>query len=119
MEVLGPAVPPWMKESGACAGQRVDPSKIRPLPQIASMAGKREIDWIVRATMLPGDNMLDVMTQFAVALAEQAVLASVSSPLANEGPPLGASHGRESEVSRRNAFCFRIEIKSVALISDS
>ena len=42
-EVIGPSIPPWMKEPGEFARIRIDSRQVRTLVQIASVACERQV----------------------------------------------------------------------------
>ena len=85
-EVLNPRIAPGVKQGDNISGQRVDPSQVWPLAQIAAVAGQGEVSGIVGPAMLLRDDMLDVVTQFRVLLLEQTVLAAVVGTPPNKLP---------------------------------
>ena len=73
-----------MKKASQLLRDRVDASKIRAFLQIAAMACQRQIRRIVVPFMLPSHNMLHMMGKLTIILMDDAILAAVSSPSANE-----------------------------------
>ncbi|HVJ86276.1 MAG TPA: hypothetical protein VM452_11570 [Caulifigura sp.] len=61
LKVLGPDVLPWMKETRHDAGFRIDPRQIRALVEVAGNTGEGQIREIVRSTMLPRNDMFDLV----------------------------------------------------------
>jgi hypothetical protein len=68
-EVLLPSVSSGMKQQNNVTAQRIETRQIRPLAQIAAMAGQRQIIRFVGASVLFGDNVFDVVAKLAVLLA--------------------------------------------------
>ncbi len=81
-----------MKQVLDTACQGIDPTQVRPLVKVATMACEREIIHVVCAAMLPGNHMLDVMQEFAVALVKSAILATLCGPLPDQAPSPGINH---------------------------
>jgi hypothetical protein len=81
-----------MKQVLDTARQRIDPTQIRPLVKVATMACKREIIHVVCAAVLSGNYMLDVMQEFAVVLVEPTILATLVGPLSDQPPGSGINH---------------------------
>lgn len=86
IEVLGPAVTPRMKQRRRPPGLRVDPGQVRTLAQVAAVAGQCEVVRTVRATVLPGHNVLHMMDQLAMFLMQPAILATLASASPDEVP---------------------------------
>lgn len=62
----------------------INAAKVRAFLVIALRAGEREIRRVIRAAMLPGDDVFDVKTEGGSGLRETAVFAALSGPLAHE-----------------------------------
>jgi hypothetical protein len=67
-----------VEEGQKLAADRIHAREVRAFAEIAAVAGQREIVNVVAPAMLFGDDMLDVVRQVAVFLAEQAVLTTVA-----------------------------------------
>ena len=65
---------------------RIDAGDIGPLVQIATMTSYRESARIVRAPMLLGYDVFDVVSEFAIALAHEAVFTAVLCPAPDKFP---------------------------------
>jgi hypothetical protein len=85
-EVLRPAITPRMEKRRNLLSQRIDPSQVRTLMQIASVACQREIIRLIGAAVLPRHDVFNMMDQVAVFLVQPAVLATLASPLPNKVP---------------------------------
>src|SRR6185369_2567819 len=85
-KVMGPLITPWMKKAGYFTGLGVNSGQIRTLTKIAAVARERQVVGIVGAAVLLRDDVLDVMPQFAMNLAQAAIFASLTSPAADEVP---------------------------------
>jgi broad specificity polyphosphatase/5'/3'-nucleotidase SurE len=83
-EVLRPLVTSGVKEGHNLAADWIHAGEIRALLEIAAMAGKRKIVHVVTPAVLPGNDMLDVVCELAMLLAQQAVLATVVRSPPNE-----------------------------------
>jgi len=57
-----------MKQRGNVTGEWIDARKIRALAEITSVAGQRQVIHLVASTVLPGDDVFDVMSEGAVRL---------------------------------------------------
>jgi hypothetical protein len=90
-KVLGPPVAPGVEEWHELTAHGIHARKVRPFAKIAAVAGQREIANVVAPAVLSGDDMLDVVRQPAVLLAQQAILATIirSSP---DKVPRGGIH---------------------------
>jgi hypothetical protein len=75
-----------MKKVGNLTGLGVNSGQVRTLAKIAAVACKRQVAGIVGAGVLLRDDVLDVMPQFAMGLAEAAVFAPLASAAADEVP---------------------------------
>jgi hypothetical protein len=75
-----------MKQNLYLARHRVDSTQVWAFVQIAAMASERKIFNIIAAAVLTGDNVFDLMRRRAMLLAELAVLATISGPLADKQP---------------------------------
>jgi hypothetical protein len=78
-----------MKESFHGARGGVDSAQVGAFMQVAAMAREREVFNVIKAAMLPGNYVLNVMRQFAVPLMKSTVLATLSGPVTDETPPSG------------------------------
>src|SRR5690348_1384553 len=80
--VLIPLLAPRVEDGHNLTTDWVHACEIRALAEIAAVAGQREIVNVVAPAMLLGNEMLDVVRQSAVLLAQQAILTTVvrSSP---------------------------------------
>jgi hypothetical protein len=85
-KVFSPLVAPRTEEEYRLAGGRVEAREVRALGEIAALAGQGELVNVVAAAMLPRDDMLDVVRQVAVLLAEQAILTRVVRPSTDKVP---------------------------------
>jgi len=81
--------------------KRVNPRKVRSLSQVAPVASQGQVTKFVRAPVLSGNDMLDVVREVAVLLAEETVLATIAGPPADEISSFGVGHGRTFEASLR------------------
>ena len=70
-----------MKQQDNVTAQRIEATQIRPLAQIAAVTGQCQILRLVGSSMLSGDNMFDVMGEFAVMLAQQTIFAAIAGSL--------------------------------------
>ena len=83
------------------------------------MAGQCQVGRFVRAAMLFGDDVFDVVREGAVLLSQQAVLAAILSTLPDQIPRLKIGHWLAFAERLRCAFSLRMAIKSAALIRAS
>jgi hypothetical protein len=67
--------------------------------QIAAMASEREVPDIIAAAVLTSYYMLDLMRHRAMLLAKQAVLATISGPVADKLPDSGLLIGKPAEMA--------------------
>lgn len=118
-KMITPLVPARVEKHYKLIGQGINPREVRPFSQVATMAGQRKIAKFCGATMLFGNDVFDVVGKMAVLLLEQAILAPIPRPLADQIPHLGVCHGWEFGVSLRWALSLRIAMKSAALIRAS
>ena len=118
-KVAGPPVQARMEQSRDLVGEGVDTGKVGPLLQIAAMAGQCQVSRFIRATMLFGDDVFDVVRKVAVLLSQQAVLATILSPHPDQISRLEIGHWFAFAVSLRCALSLRMAIKSAALIRAS
>ncbi len=79
--MVGPLVPARVKQRDHVASARVDPGKIRSLAEIASLAGEGQIVSFVTPSVLPGNDVFDVVAKLRAVLGKEAVLAPVLRPL--------------------------------------
>src|SRR5947209_15524334 len=68
-----------MKKRGDLPRLRIDSCQVRTLMKITAMACERKIVRIIGSTVLFRDDVLDMMSQFAVLLAQLAIFASLVS----------------------------------------
>lgn len=85
-KMLGPLIAPRMKKAGNLTGLGINSGQVGTLIEIAAMAGKCQVAGIAGAGMLFRDDVLDVMPQFAMDLAQAAVFARLASTAADEIP---------------------------------
>lgn len=81
-----------MEQVFDAASQGIDPTQIRPLVKVAAMACEREILDLIRPAVLAGNDMLNVMQEFAVVLVKPAILAPLPGALADKPPGCGINH---------------------------
>lgn len=74
----------WVEDRRHLARIGVHAAQIGPLVVVALRTGERQVVRVIGASMLPGDDMLGVKTEFRKALREPAILTLVSGPLADE-----------------------------------
>src|SRR6266404_7099519 len=79
-EMSSPLVAAGVKEAHDLSGIRVNSCKIGPFVQIALGACEGEILRNSRATMLPGNHVLDMKTQVGKILRQVTVLTAATSP---------------------------------------
>jgi len=63
-----PYITSWVKEWNDLLGKGIDSGEIRPLVEIAAMAGQSQIVRVVRSAMLFSNYMFDVVGEVAVLL---------------------------------------------------
>lgn len=87
------------------AGVRVDAGKVRPLEQIAVVAGEREVAALIQATVLARDDVLDVVGKERLPrFRHAAVFAATAGALANH-PPIRSRNRHYAAVRNfRRAF---------------
>jgi len=83
-EVLGPLVTSGVKERDNLTADWIHACEIRALLEIAAVAGQRKIVDVVTPAVLLGNDMLDVVGELAMLLAQQAILATVVRSPSNE-----------------------------------
>ena len=83
-EVVRPSILSGMKEPRNLPGLKVDSGQVRALVEVAAVAGKRQVVWIVGAAVLLRDDVLHVMLQLGMLLAQAAVFATLAGPAAHE-----------------------------------
>jgi hypothetical protein len=76
-KVLSPLVAPRVKERHELTTDWIHACEIRAVAEITAVAGQGEIVSVVTPAMLLRNDMLDVVHQAAVLLAEQAILTTV------------------------------------------
>lgn len=92
-KVISPIVPARVKQRHNHLCKRVDTREVRALFQVASMARKSQIGGRCGATVLFGNDMFNVVCETTVLLPEEAILAAIASPPADQFTRLGADHG--------------------------
>ena len=85
-KVVTPLVQAWVEQTRDLIGDGIDTGKVWPLLQVAAMAGQCQVGRFVRAAMLFGDDVFDVVREGAVLLSQQAVLAAILSTLPAMAP---------------------------------
>ena len=90
--MIVPSVPARSIERNNHVVERVDACKVRPFFQIAPMAGKRQIVRLIRAPMLPGDDMFNMMREAAVFLSKQTIFTTSSCTAPDQFPRFGWRH---------------------------
>jgi len=85
-KVLTPPVAPGVEEGHKLTADGIYAREVRALAKIAAMAGQREVVNVIAPAVLLGDDMLDVVRQLAVLLAQQAILATVIRSSADKVP---------------------------------
>jgi hypothetical protein len=78
--MIRPLIAPRMKYGNQSTRHWVNSSQIRTFVQVTPVTCECKIVDLIRTTMFPGNNVLDVMRQFAVRLVKAAILAPISSP---------------------------------------
>jgi hypothetical protein len=91
-EVLLPLIAPRMEQVLDLTCVRIDPAQIRPFVKITPMTCQREITYVVAAAVFPGNDVLDVMQDFAVALVQQTVFTSFAGPFPHKPADTGINH---------------------------
>lgn len=86
LEVLLPPIAPRVKQRDQLTGRRIDTRQIRSLSKVTAVAGQGQIVQVIRSAMLFGDDVFDVVGEFAVRLPEQTILASAARPGAGRAP---------------------------------
>lgn len=81
--MLRPLLLPRMKEGDDIASRGVRGSDIAPFVPVTKYAGERQVAERGRASVLTSENMIDLMTDVAVVLVDQAILATTPSPAAH------------------------------------
>lgn len=110
-----PAISARMEEYGDLAGQRVDAGKVRPFLAIAEVAGQGQVVEVVGRDVLAGNDVLDMVSKFAVLLLEPAVLTAIPN-----SPTYALAEGLRSHAAKRRcAFNFSIVIKFAPSIKAS
>jgi hypothetical protein len=79
-KMLSPAVAPGVEEGHKLTTDGIHAREVGALAKVAAVAGQREIFNVIAPAVLFGDDMLNVVRQLAVLLAQQAILATVIRP---------------------------------------
>ncbi len=82
--MLSPPVTSRAKEGDNLTTEWIYACEVRALLEIAAVAGQRKIVNVVTPAVLPGDDMLDVVCELAMFLAQLAVFATVAGSPPNE-----------------------------------
>ena len=59
-EMIRPEIPTWMEQRNKLPALGIEASNVRPLVEIATATGQRQIVGFTLTAMLTGDDMLDV-----------------------------------------------------------
>ena len=94
-----------MKQKLGSTCCRINPAQVRPFVKIAPMARQRKVIKSVGTIVLAGNDVLNVMPQFAVFLAQPAILASFASAINNK-PADSRIHLLRSPFKMLAGFCF-------------
>jgi hypothetical protein len=97
--------------NGASGG--IDRGKIRAFERIATITRQCQVGWVVRSTMLPGDDVLDVQASGEVRLGHAAVFAPVLRAAAHQ-LLRGRVHQTPRPVSSLRALAWIMETMSIA-----
>ncbi len=62
-KVLLPSISPWMKKHRDRCAYRINTCEIWPLVRVTKMAGQRKVSGLISASVLPGNNVLNVKSQ--------------------------------------------------------
>ena len=84
--MLGPTIPPRVKGPHDLACLRVDSCQVRTFTEIAAVACERQILRIIGSAVLLGDNVLDMMPQFTVLLAQPALFTTLVCAMTDKVP---------------------------------
>ncbi len=102
-KVVTPFVTVWVNKPGNLAGYGIDAGHVRAFAQIILMAGISKIIQEIAATMLPGNDVLNVEgEERIVVLMEPAIFAAPPSAAANQRA--GGCFDHEAGVSRARAL---------------
>ena len=85
-EVFGPAIAPRMKKPDDLPGVTIDSGQVWTLVKIAAVACESEIIHVIGSTVLLRDDVLDMMRQFAVFLAQPAIFSTLVSAMPDQVP---------------------------------
>jgi hypothetical protein len=83
-EMVGPAVDARVEQREDSAAIGIHSCEVRSLVRVAMDAGQREIGGVVAPTVLPRDDVLDVMGGLGVFLLVETVFTAVAGALADE-----------------------------------
>src|SRR5206468_3150017 len=118
-EMIFPSVASRMKEPRDLPGLGINPSEVRALMEIALRAGEREIVRIVRAAVLPGDDVFDVKTESGKLFRQTTIFAAVSGALPDKLAGHRVHQAGLSSASRDCASALRRPNKVFARTMDS
>jgi len=116
LEMVGPHVLMGVEEWYDGRGLDVNSREIRTFACVASITGQGEVLRVVWAAVLFRDNVLDVMGEAALLLAEEAVFATVPGPRADILSRLRVHQAAPGVARYRVALSFRIAMKSSVLM---
>ena len=116
LEMVRPSIATRMKKRDKLLAHRVDTREIWPLVGVAAVTRESQIVRVVGPTVLLGSDVFDVMSEAALLLAKEAILAAVTGSLSNQGPSCGIHQGEPFESRYRRAFNLRMAMKSSALM---
>jgi len=88
-KMLSPAVAPGVEEGHKLTADGIHAREVWALAKVAAVAGQREIVNVIAPAVLFGDDMLNVVRQLALLLAQQAILATVIRPAPDKVPRSG------------------------------
>jgi len=106
--VIFPPITAWMKQRRHFAGVGIDASEIRPFVKVTFRAGEREIFGVVRAAMLPRNDMLNVKAKAGEVLGKAAILATGGRTGSSPHPSGGFGENGLSLGASRQMFGRRI-----------
>lgn len=119
LEMFLPMIAARMKERYGLTRKWIDAAEVRSLAEVAAVASEREVVQPIVAPMLLGNDVLNMMSQGAMFLSKQAILATAIGPSADLVPLLPICRCRGMEFNLRRAFNWTIAIRSAALMSAS
>ena len=88
-KVVSPPVASGVEERHKFTAEGIHACKVRALAKITAVTGKRKVVDFIAPAVLFSQDMLDVVSQFAVGLGEQAVFATVVRSTSDKVPRSG------------------------------